>query len=259
MGGAIPLRPRVEAAVVRCADLVVASTHDEHEQLVRHYGADPDRIEIVTPGVDHEVFHPGDRRTARRALGLGDVPVALFVGRLQPLKGADLAVRALAEVSDPRTRLVVVGGPSGPDGESEVASLHALVDELGLASRIQFVAPRPHAQLADYYRAADVCVSIPDSDSSPRSVWEAMACGCPCVLSDLPWVHELIEDGRHALVVAPEPDAVAAAIRRLLTEPDLAARIAGEARELVLAHRDQRVEMDRLSELYRSVAAREAS
>jgi glycosyltransferase involved in cell wall biosynthesis len=114
----------------------------------------------------------------------------------------------------------------------------------------------PYEQLPEWYRAADVCVSIPSSDSSPRSVWEAMACGCACVLSDLPWVHELIEDGRHALVVAPEPDAVAAAIRRLLQDPDLARRIGEEARALVERHRDQDAEMARLDELYRRTAGR---
>jgi D-inositol-3-phosphate glycosyltransferase len=225
MGGAIPLRPRVEAAVVRCADLVVASTHDEHEQLVRHYGADPDRIEIVTPGVDHEVFHPGDRRTARRALGLGDVPVALFVGRLQPLKGADLAVRALAEVSDPRTRLVVVGGPSGPDGESEVASLHALVDELGLASRIQFVAPRPHAQLADYYRAADVCVVPSRTESFGLVALEAAACGTPVVAANVGGLRYLVDDGVTGhLVDERNPCAYASAIERVLRDDSAAMR-----------------------------------
>ena len=96
----VPLRPRVEAEVVRCADLVVASTVDEREQLVRLYGADPERIEIVPPGVDTTVFSPGDRALARRTLGLADRPVLLFVGRIQPLKGADLAVRALAELAD---------------------------------------------------------------------------------------------------------------------------------------------------------------
>src|SRR5205814_4126403 len=61
LGDSVPLRPRVEAEVVRFAVLVVASTHEEQDQLVRHYGADPERIEIITPGVDHNVFNPGDR------------------------------------------------------------------------------------------------------------------------------------------------------------------------------------------------------
>jgi len=99
----VALRPRVEAEVVRCADLVVASTFEEHDQLVRYYGADPERIEIIAPGVDHHVFQPGDRVAARRHLGIGCNPVVLFVGRIQPLKGVDVAVRALAALRHRRT------------------------------------------------------------------------------------------------------------------------------------------------------------
>ncbi len=114
LGDAVPLRPRVEAEVVRCADLVVASTREEHDQLVRHYGADPERIEIIPPGVDHAVFSPGDRAAARRHVGLAGGPVLLFVGRIQPLKGADLAVRTLAEVRDRRALLVVSADRADP-------------------------------------------------------------------------------------------------------------------------------------------------
>jgi glycosyltransferase involved in cell wall biosynthesis len=81
-----------------------------------------------------------------------------------------------------------------------------------------------------------------------------MACGCACVISDLPWAHELIEDGTHALIVPPEPDAVAHALRRLLAEPGLAERIGAEARLLVERHRDQVTEMDRLAALYQALA-----
>jgi glycosyltransferase involved in cell wall biosynthesis len=112
----------------------------------------------------------------------------------------------------------------------------------------------PYEQLPDYFRAADACVSIPRSDSSPRSVWEAMACGCPCVLSDLPWTSELIEPGRHALVVEPQPGPTAAAVERVLTDAALAARLRAEGRALVEEHHDRRVEMDRLSGVYASVA-----
>ena len=84
--------------------------------------------------------------------------------------------------------------------------------------------------MASYYQAADVCVSIPSSDSSPRSVWEAMACGCPVVVSDLPWVHELIEPERDALVVPIEAAALAGAIGRVLEDassPPASAAAAG--------------------------------
>jgi glycosyltransferase involved in cell wall biosynthesis len=107
--------------------------------------------------------------------------------------------------------------------------------------------------MADYYRSADVCVSIASSDSSPRSAWEALACGCPLVVSDLPWVHELIKADRHALVVPIEAAAVATAVERVLSDGALAARLAAEGRALVEAHRDSRVEMDRLADAYRAL------
>ena len=219
LGDAIPLRPRVEAEVVRCADLVVASTSEEHDQLVRHYGADPARIEIITPGVDHTVFAPGDRAAARRRVGLTGGPVLLFVGRIQPLKGADLAVRALADVHDRSAQLVVVGGPSGPDGEDEVQLLHALVAELGLERRVHFVAPQPHEQLVDYYRAADVCVVPSRTESFGLVALEAAACGTPVVAANVGGLRLLVDDGATGFLVDErDPGAYAARIDRVLQD-----------------------------------------
>jgi D-inositol-3-phosphate glycosyltransferase len=219
LGDAIPLRPRVEAEVVRCADLVVASTREEHDQLVRHYGADPERIEIITPGVDHAVFRPGDRGAARRLVGLTGGPVLLFVGRIQPLKGADLAVRALAEVRDRRAQLVVIGGPSGPDGIGEVQALHALVAELGLEDRVHFVAPQPHEQLVAYYRAADVCVVPSRSESFGLVALEAAACGTPVVAANVGGLRLLVDDGVTGFLVDErDPVEYAARIDRVLRD-----------------------------------------
>ncbi len=213
----VPLRPRVEAEVVRCADLVVASTPEEQDQLVRHYGADPARIEIITPGVDHQVFFPGDRATARRHVALPPGPLVLFVGRLQPLKGVDLAVRALAELGERRATLVIVGGPSGPDGVAEVAALHALVADLGVEHRVQFVAPRPHDQLADYYRAADVVVVPSHTESFGLVALEAAACGTPVVAANVGGLRLLVDDGVTGyLVDARDPHAYATLIDRVL-------------------------------------------
>jgi D-inositol-3-phosphate glycosyltransferase len=215
----VPLRPRVEAEVVRCADLVVASTHEEQDQLERHYGADPARIEIITPGVDHQVFSPGDRGAARRHEALPAGPIVLFVGRLQPLKGADLAVRALAELADRRATLVIIGGPSGPDGAAEVESLHALVADLGLEHRVRFVAPQPHDQLADYYRAADVCVVPSRTESFGLVALEAAACGTPVVAADVGGLRYLVDDGVTGYLVAErEPGAYAELIDRVLRD-----------------------------------------
>ncbi|MFI5054141.1 MAG: glycosyltransferase, partial [Acidimicrobiia bacterium] len=217
----VALRPRVEAEVVRCADLVVASTFAERDQLVRHYGADPERIEIITPGVDHRVFSPGDRATARRHVGLPPGPTALFVGRIQPLKGADLVVRALAELETRHANLVIVGGPSGPDGESELTALHALVAELGLEARVRFVPPQPHEHLADYYRAADVCVVPSRTESFGLVALEAAACGTPVVAANVGGLRFLVDHGTTGyLVDERDPADYAAVIDRVLANGD---------------------------------------
>jgi D-inositol-3-phosphate glycosyltransferase len=213
----VALRPRVEAEVVRCADLVIASTPDERAQLVRHYGATPERIVVVTPGVDHNVFVPGDRAAARRAVGASDRPLLLFVGRIQPLKGADLAIHALAELPDPRAELVLVGGPSGPDGEVELARLHALVGDLALDGRVRFVPPQPHDRLVSFYRAADVCVVPSQTESFGLVALEAAACGTPVVAAAVGGLRYLVDDGVTGhLVERRDPVAFARAIDRVL-------------------------------------------
>jgi D-inositol-3-phosphate glycosyltransferase len=223
------LRAEAEAAIIRCSDTVLASCSVEAAQISDLYGADPSRIRIVAPGVDHAFFGPGDRRQARRALGLaGEGPLLLFVGRIQPLKGVAVAVRALSALTPdhPDARLVVVGGPSGPQGGVEVARTEALVDELGLRDRVVFVPPQPHELLSTYYRASDVCLVPSRSESFGLVALEAAACGTPVVASDVGGLRSLIDHGRTGyLVEEPTPAAFAAWVRQILAEPLLAERL----------------------------------
>jgi len=129
-----------------------------------------------------------------------------------------------------------------------------LEDEWRDAPGVSVVGYLDQAEIAELFRAADVTVSVPKSDSSPRSVWEAMASGSPTVLSDLPWAHELIEGGRHALVVEPTVEAVAGAIERVLGDEQLRTGIVAEARELVERRRDRNVELGRVEACYRDLA-----
>jgi len=250
-------RARVESDVIRCADLMLASTREERCQLVELYDADPARVEIVPPGVDHEVFAPGDRRAARQRLGLEhDARVLLFVGRIQPLKGADLALRCLAQLDDPRAVLVVVGGPSGVDGESELLRVRNLVDDLGLAGRVRFVPPQRHDALAGFYRAADVCLVPSRTESFGLVALEAAACGVPVVASDVGGLRTLVEDGVTGFrVEGRSPEEFAAPVARLLADPRLAREIGARADA---ASREYAWSMTaaRLRRLYTDLAAR---
>jgi D-inositol-3-phosphate glycosyltransferase len=220
------LRVQAEAEVIACSDAILASCAAEADQLVRLYGADPDRIELVPPGVDHAFFSPGDHSGARKALGhlrLGAGPVLLFVGRIQPLKGLDVAVAALAELGRADATLVVVGGASGVDGAAEVARIEKLAGELGVAHQVRFVAPVPHHLLSTYYRAADVVLVPSRSESFGLVALEAAACGTPVVAAAVGGLRTLVEHGRTGfLVEGRDPAAFAAHAAEVLASPPLA-------------------------------------
>jgi D-inositol-3-phosphate glycosyltransferase len=225
-------RAEAEAAVMRCSEVVLASCTVEARQLAELYDGDPGRIRVVPPGVDHAFFGPGHRPQARRALGLPeDAPVLLFVGRIQPLKGVDVALRTLHALdAHPDARLVVVGGPSGPRGDEHLTTLQKLADELGLAERVHFEQPQPHELLSTYYRAADVCLVPSRSESFGLVALEAAACGTPVVASDVGGLTTLVEEGRTGFLVgAPDPGEFAAAASAVLSDPLLAERLATAA------------------------------
>lgn len=226
-------RAEVEATIVRCSDAVLASCTVEADQLVELYHADRSRIAVVAPGVDHAFFGPGHRPQARRALGLPpDEALLLFVGRIQPLKGADVAVRTLAELSSgdrrggPAYRLVVVGGPSGPHGQEAYRGLADLAAHLGVREQLTMVDPQPHELLSTFYRAADVCLVPSRSESFGLVALEAAACGTPVVASAVGGLTTLVDDGRTGFLVEDsDPDAYAERIERVVGESLLAERL----------------------------------
>ena len=204
-GEPLSSRAAAEAAIVACADAVLASCEVEASQLTTVLGVPEDRVALVPLGVDHAYFGPGDRLQARRALGIDvDGPLLLFAGRLQTLKGADLALATLCELVRRAGdhRLVVVGGPSGSDGEAFAASLRARAEESGVRGRVTFVAPRPHELLSTYYRAADACLVPSRAETFGLVALEASACGAPVVAADVGGLAALVDDGVTGRLVA---------------------------------------------------------
>ena len=192
-----------EERIAASADRLIVPTPLEAAQLVELYGAPAGRIEVVGPGVDGDLFHPGDRWAARAALaggplagtglgqrlapgpgGNGRRPPRLlaFAGRLQGLKGPDVAIGTLAELCrrEPGldVELLVVGGPSGT-GRREPERLAKLAAALGVADRVHLVPAQPHETLADVYRAADLLLVPSRSESFGLVALEAQACGTP--------------------------------------------------------------------------------
>ncbi|HZN16375.1 MAG TPA: glycosyltransferase [Acidimicrobiales bacterium] len=251
-------RAEAEAAIIGCSDAILASCDVEANQLRDLYDADPSRIEIVAPGVDHAFFAPGDRRQARRALGFDeDGPLLLFVGRIQPLKGLDVAIHTLARIADTRTRLIVVGGPSGPLGEDEVIRMHKLVADLGVTHRVHFVPPQRHELLSTFYRAADVTLVPSRSESFGLVALEAAACGTPVVACAVGGLTTLVDHGDTGFLVdGRDPDAFAAFTTELLDNPARAAQFSARA-----ARRAQRytwsVAAGRLRRLYTDLTSRQ--
>ncbi len=249
-------RVLAETEVIACSDAILASCSAEAAQLERLYGADPARIEIVPPGVDHAFFSPGDRRGARAALGLGDHPVLLFVGRIQPLKGLDVAVRALAALPDRTAVLVVVGGASGPGGAAEVARVRALVHDLGVSDRVRFVPPQPHHMLSTYYRAADVCLVPSRSESFGLVALEAAACGTPVVAAAVGGLRTLVEHGTTGYLVEDrDPEVFAGHTADLLGDRALAAKVGAAAATRARGY-TWSTAAARLRRIYADVAAR---
>jgi D-inositol-3-phosphate glycosyltransferase len=226
-------RAEAEAAIMACSEIVLASCSVEAAQLADLYDANPQRVRVVAPAVDHAFFAPGYRPQARRALGLpADVPLLLFVGRIQPLKGVAVAVRTLADVRRRHgdAQLVIVGGPSGPHGEEHQRYVEELVSASKLSDAVHFVTPQPHELLSTYYRAADVCIVPSRAESFGLVALEAAACGTPVVAAAVGGLTTLIDDGHTGyLVDSAVPADFAAAVCSVLDDPLAAGRMGSAA------------------------------
>jgi glycosyltransferase involved in cell wall biosynthesis len=232
------------------ADLVFADSLHLAREARALAGRDV-RVEVVRWGLDLERYSPGDAAPARRALGLPeDNLVVAGVRGLRPIYNPELQLEAFARIRSacPGVRFLL----KHPLMETP-AHIRDAIDRLGLGDAVTILGTVPEERLPDVYRAADIVLSVPSTDSSPRSVWEALACGRPVVISDLPWAREELNPGENALLVPLDAEAVAAAIRGLIDDPERAARLGAAGHALAAAELDPAACTARIDALYRGL------
>ena len=200
--------------VIRESAALIAVSGGLRERLI-DLGAPADKVTVLRNGVDLARFRPADRVAARAALGL-DGPALVSVGGLIARKRHDLTIAALALL--PEWRLLIAG--EGP----ERGRLEALAASRGLAGRVRFLGPLPHAELAPLYTAADISVLASEREGWANVLLESMACGTPVVASRIPGNPEVVAaPAAGRIVAANTPEGFAAAIRDLAAATDRAA------------------------------------
>ena len=249
-------RLRAENEIVGCSDVVVANSENEQEQLRHLYGANVDRVEIVPLGVEQALFSPGNPNAAKDALGLPTGPILLFIGRLQSLKGVDVAISTLQAMDHENATLVIVGGASGQEGSFYESEIRNLANNLPAGKKVAFIPPQPHHILSTYYRAADIVIVPSRSESFGLVALEAAACGVPVVASSVGGLQNLIEDGKTGLLIEGwDPVEYAQVIDYLLSNPFKSTEIAMNAVDRAQTYTWGQTAR-RLQEIYQSVLSK---
>jgi D-inositol-3-phosphate glycosyltransferase len=226
-------RIAVEQAIVRNCDRLIASSSEEADDLVRLYGASWNRLSVVAPGVDLEIFAPRPTGALRKRLGLREARVVVFAGRLERLKGAETVIRAMAQLAADRTEpeppVLLVIGDDSHNGASESRSsggerarLEALAASLGIGGQVRFLGSVDQPALAGYLSLASVCVVPSYSESFGLVALEAAACGTPVVAARVGGLPAIVKDGLTGFtLVSHDPAQYAERIGRLLADEEL--------------------------------------
>jgi D-inositol-3-phosphate glycosyltransferase len=266
--GSLDRRIEAERMLMSRADRVVASTEAELAQFQWLYRADIDHVRVIPPGVDTSRFYPIPRDEAKEFVGIDpDATMILFVGRLEPLKGIDTLLRAIAqlraegEIEPDCQCLVVIGGDGESDtGEpgSEVERLKSIRRDLGMEDLVAFIGSRDQDTLPYYYSAAEVVVVPSQYESFGLVALEAMACGRPVVASETGGLAFLVKDGETGFhVPAADHAALAEKLHLLMQSPDLRRRFGENARRYAAGYAWPKI-TEAVVELYEEVLAEPA-
>ncbi|MCY4529160.1 MAG: glycosyltransferase, partial [Chloroflexi bacterium] len=200
-------RVESERSVMADANAIIVSTEQERSDVSRLYGTDPGKISVLPAGVDLELFRPAEKPEARRSLGLPEGNVVLSVGRVEPLKGFDILLMAMASMDERSDTTVVIAGGDEEDSP-EFERLRELAQSLGLGDSVIFTGSVSQDELSVYYNAADVFVLPSYYESFGLVALEAMACGVPVIASRVSGPRSFVKSGETGYLIdrrCPEP------------------------------------------------------
>ncbi len=237
------------------ADLFIAVSREMRRKAIS-LGVDCGKVELARWGADLDTYRPeGDVSGLREALDLGDSPVVLSARAMRPIYNQEVVVKTIPLVLEQVPTTKFVFWEYGVDRDY-LGEIKGLVKDLGLEEAVRFVGPADsYEEGANYYRLADVMVSVASSDSIPITMLESMACGTPVVITDLPSVRESIGDNENGLLVpVGDPEALAAAVVRLLGDPQLRRKLRQKGLAFVREHGDHQRNMARVEEIYQRLS-----
>src|SRR5258708_6766863 len=236
-----PISQRIfsETDIMSWADRLIAATPAERAQMLWLYRANRRAIEVVPPGVDLTRFRPSPPELAKKAISLApDQKLLLFVGRIEPLKGVDTILQALALIRKEAPELVeklslgIIGGDPDADDNAEMTRLKTLRCDLDMGDLVVFLGAKDQDTLKYYYTAAEALIMPSDYESFGMVALEAMACGTPVIASEVGGLAYLVRDGINGFhVPVREPQALADKIRELLENPAERARLGKNAQD----------------------------
>lgn len=259
------VRGAAEEELAADCDRIVAMSRAEGRELVRLYGAARERICVAEPGVDMHAVDQREVAELRRKLGVEGSRVVLFAGRLEPLKGADTLIEAVAEMDrDPHLQdcvCIFIGEDSGDGARSsrggERRRLERLAAAAGISDRVRFLGAVPHQHLDRYYALADLCVVPSRVETFGLVALEAQAQGTPVVAARVGGLPEVVADGETGrLVDGHEPRDYCAAISMLLHDDEGRRRMGEAARRRAAGLSWDRM-VDRLLSIYSRVSSPE--
>lgn len=228
-----------EKDVLQAAERVVVSTDAETTALTNLYGVDDKKLKIIPPGVNLGHFYPIAKDEARDFIEQKRACMILFVGRIEPLKGIETLIRALAilskrdDVDQNSICLTIIGGDATATEASmgeEMARLQQLRESLGVESYVNFIGKKSQDDLPYYYAAANIVVVPSKYESFGIVALESMACGTPVIASDVGGLAHLVQDGETGFTVPDnDPDALAEKILLLMKDQELRNRLGKQA------------------------------